>query len=75
MSDIIGFDSMEYFSPLSVENLHLLKVWVRSGDDLPSEIPCLPHLRNSSWSIPHHGSDVHFDYMPICVVPTVILLQ
>ena len=74
MFDVTGFDPVEHSSPVSVEDSYMLNVWAKSSDALPSEIPCPSHPHDSSRTTPH-GADAHFDYMPVCIVPTLIFLQ
>ena len=50
-SDVVGFDPMEDFSPVSIEDSYILKIWARSGKALPSEIPRPPYPHDPSWTI------------------------
>ena len=70
--DIIGFDPLEHFLPVSVEESHTMKTWARTGVALPKiEMPIDPN--NSSDRLPH-GAYIDFNHMPICVVPDTMLI-
>lgn len=53
--------------------MNILKVWVRSGDALRSEIPLPSHPHDPSQII-LYGAEVHSEYMPVSV-NTGTLLQ
>ena len=47
---------------------------MRENKALPSEILLPPHPHNPSQTVPYEAA-VDFGYIPVCVVPTSVLLQ
>ena len=70
--DVIGFDPIEHFLPVSVEQSHMMHIWACIGVALP-KVPLPIDPNNSSQSLPR-GAYVDFKHMPICVVPGTMLI-
>ena len=71
--NMIGFDPIQQFGQVLVEEAYFMKVWARDNSSLPViQFPKDPN--DSSRRLPH-GAYVDFDRTPMCVVPHSILLQ
>ena len=61
--DAIGFDHIEHFEPVSVEESHLMRIWAHSGIALSKINPPIDP-NDPTQSLPH-GAFIHFKHMPI----------
>lgn len=70
--DVIGFDPLSPFIDVSIADVYELKLWARSGASFP-DIKQQIHPKDSERLLPH-GAMIDFKYMPVCVVPSTVLL-